>query len=135
MIKNAPYKFVEFQNITVKTTVGNQVDKFFSSKTGKYEYVNTQDSLIKQKVILSKDDLLYLHRKAAELGFWNWPEKMIGDTSGKSPRYYIEYDYERKKKVIEVDAMFQDDMKLKEASLELIKTIDLVIRDAADKGQ
>lgn len=135
MIKNAPYKFVEFENLTIKTMVGGQVDKSFSSKTGDYQYTNTSDSLIKKKVKLSKDDLLYLHRKAADLGFWNWPKEMIGDTSGNSPRYYIEYDYERKKKIIEVDAAYQGDIKLKEASLELIKTIDLAISDAADRGR
>ncbi len=135
MIKNAPYKFVEFENLSLKASVGGQLDKSFSSKTGNYEYINTSDSLIRQKVKLSKDDLLYLHRKAADLGFWNWPEEMIGDTSGKSPRYYIEYEYERKKKIVEVDAAYQGDMRLKEASLELIKTIDLAISDAADRGR
>lgn len=133
MIRNAPFKFSELENITIKAESGNHLDNVFSTKNQQYEYVNTNDSLIKKKVILTKDDLLYLHRKAADIGFWNMPEKMIGDTSGKSPRYILEYDYQRKKKVMEIDAAYNGDMKLKDAALELIKTVNSVIKDASDK--
>lgn len=132
MIKNAPYKFSEFENITLKAGLGSNFDKTFSSKTQQYQYLNSQDSLIKQKVKLSKDDLLYLHRKAAELGFWNWPEQMVGDTSGKSPRYMLEYDYQRKKKVIYIDGAYDANIKLRDAALELVKTVNTAIEDAAD---
>ncbi len=134
MIKNAPYKFVELENISIKTSVGGHLDKTFSSKTGDLQYINNQDSLVKQNVKLSKDDLLYLHRRAAELGFWNMPEDMIGDTSAKSPRYIVEYNYQRKTKVIKLDGAFNGDPKLKDAALELIKTIDKSINVAADRN-
>lgn len=133
MIKNAPYKFSEFENITLKAGLGDDFDKTFSSKTKEYQYLNSKDSVVKQKVKLSKDDLLFLHRKAAELGFWDWPEKMIGDTSGKSPRYMLEYDYQRKKKVIYLDAAYEGNIKLRDAALELIKTVNTAVEDAADK--
>ena len=135
MIKNAPFKFVELENITIKAGTGGQFDKTFSSKTGEYQYVNNQDSLVKQKVTLSKDDLLYLHRKAVDLGFWNMSKEMIGDTSGKSPRYFIEYDYQRKSKIVEIDAAYNGDLKVKDAALELIKTINKTIDVAADKSR
>ncbi|WP_017259190.1 hypothetical protein [Pedobacter arcticus] len=135
MIKNAPFKFAEFENITIKAGSGGYFDKIFSSKTGDYEYINNQDSLVKQKVKLSKDDLLYLHRKAVDLGFWNMSKDMIADTSGKSPRYFIEYDYQRKKKIVEIDAAYNGDMKVKGAALELIETINKTINIAADKNK
>jgi len=133
MVKNAPYKFTEFENITLKAGLGNNFDKTFSSKTMEYQYVNQRDSVIKMKVKISKDDLLYLHRKASDLGFWNWPEKMIGDTSGKSPRYLLEFDYQRKSKTIIIDAAYSSNDKLKDAALELVKTVDKTIEIAADK--
>jgi hypothetical protein len=133
MIKNAPYKFVEFQGLSVKSGLGTHYDKTYSSETQKYQYLNNSDSTINQKVKLSKDDLLYVHRKAAELGLWNWPEKMLGDTTGKVPRYYLELDYQRKKKVIEIDADYNENPKLRDAALELIKTVDGVVEDAADR--
>lgn len=135
MIKNAPFKFSEFENITLKAEVGNHLDKSFDSKSGDYQYLNTRDSLIKMNVKMTKDDLLYLHRKAVDLGFWNWPEEMIGDTSGRAPRYTIAYHYQRKSKTVTVDAAYEADPKLKGASLELIKTINTAIADAADRGR
>lgn len=133
MIKNAPFKFTEFENITIKASTGGNLEKSFSSKTGNYQYINNQDSLIDKKVKLSKDDLLYLHRKAVDLGFWNMEKEMLGDTSGRSPRYYIEYDYQRKKKIVEIDAAYNGDMKVKDAALELIKTINKTIELASDR--
>jgi hypothetical protein len=133
MVKNAPYKFAEFESITLKAGLGSNYDKIYNSKSQIYQYTNANDSVIKSKVKLSKDDLLYLHRKAAELGFWNWPQKMVGDTSGKSPRYFIEYQYQRKSKIMEIDGSYDGSAKLKDAALELTKTIDKIIQDADEK--
>ena len=91
--------------------------------------------MIQRKVKLSKDDLLYLYREAAELGFWNWPEKMIGDTSLKTPRYFLEFDYKEKSKTIEIDGAYNEKIKLRDAALELVKTVDTAIQDAADRGK
>jgi hypothetical protein len=132
MVKNAPYKFAEFENITLKESVGNNFNKIYSSKSQQFQFLNTRDSLVKSKVKLSKDDLLFLHRKAAELGFWNWPSKMIGDPSGKSPRFYLQFDYERKSKIIEIDAAYEENIKLRDAAIELAKTVDKAILDADD---
>jgi hypothetical protein len=132
MVKNAPYKFAEFEGLKVKSGLGTHYDKTYSSKTQQYQYLNTRDSSIKMKVKLSKDDLLYVHRKAAELGLWSWPEKMLSDSTGKVPRYYLEFDYQHKKKVIEIDADYNKNIKLRDAAMELIKTVDGVIEDAAD---
>lgn len=132
MVKNAPYKFSEIENITLKEGIGNQYDKIYSSKSQVFQYLTVKDSLVKSKVKLSKDDMLYLHRKAAELGFWDWPEKMLGDSSGNTPRYYLEFDYQRKKKIIIIDASYDKNIKLRDAALELTKTVDKVILDADD---
>ena len=132
MVKNAPYKFSEIENITLKEGIGNQYDKIYSSKSQVFQYLTVKDSLVKSKVKLSKDDMLYLHRKAAELGFWDWPEKMLGDSSSNIPRYYLEFDYQRKKKIIIIDASYDKNIKLRDAALELTKTVDKVILDADD---
>ena len=132
MVKNAPYKFSEIENITLKEGIGNQYDKIYSSKSQVFQYLTVKDSLVKSKVKLSKDDMLYLHRKAAELGFWDWPEKMLGDSSSNTPRYYLEFDYQRKKKIIIIDASYDKNIKLRDAALELTKTVDKVILDADD---
>jgi hypothetical protein len=132
MVKNAPYKFSEIENITLKQGIGSQYDKIYSSKSQEFQYLTSRDSVVKAKVKLSKDDMLFLHRKAAELGFWDWPEKMLGDTTLKSPRYYLEFDYQRKKKIIVIDASYDENIKLRDAALELAKTVDKAIQDADD---
>ena len=132
MVKNAPYKFSEIENITLKEGIGDKYDKIYSSKSQVFQYLTVKDSLVKSKVKLSKDDMLYLHRKAAELGFWDWPEKMLGDSSSNSPRYYLEFDYQRKKKIIIIDASYDKNIKLRDAALELTKTVDKAILDADD---
>ena len=129
MIKNAPYKFTEFEYIILKAGIGEKYEKIYNSKSQDYQYINLSDSLVQKKVKLNKDDLLYLHRKAAELGFWDWPSEMLGKKED-SPRYYLEFAYQRKKKVIELDADFNENQKLKDAALQLIKTVEKSIDEA-----
>lgn len=133
MIKNAPYKFSDLESITLKAGDGARYEKEYNSKTRELQYLNIHDSLVKAKVKLSKDELLVLHRKAAELGFWDWPEKMLGDTSKPAPRYYLEFSYLRKNKVIEINATYNDNQKLKDAALQLIKIVDKTIEDASER--
>ncbi|MBU0697087.1 MAG: hypothetical protein KKE39_11290 [Bacteroidetes bacterium] len=133
MIKNAPYKFSEFKSITMKSGIGNHYDKIYTSTNEKFQYLNGNDSLITHKLKLSKDDLLYLHRRAADIGMWDMPTKMLSDTTNTAPKYYIELDYERKKKIIEFDAAFNGNPKLKDAAIELVKTVEKVIETADEK--
>ncbi len=133
MVKNAPYKFVEFNGIVLKAGDGNNYEKIYNSQTRVYQYKNQNDSTLKTTVKLTKDDLLYLHHKAVELGFWNWPAKMLGPDSLTSPRYYLEYDYKNKKKIIEIDGSYNFNDKLKAAALQLIKAVDQNITDAEDR--
>ena len=139
VFKNAPYKFSEFDSITFQYGPGadSLVNKY-SSKTGEYQYVDTRDSIIKMNLHLPKEELLYLHRKAADLGFWNFPNVEIGDTTirhnGMRPlRYIIEFKYKRKTKKVIYDQSFNGDFRLKDANERLIKEIKLVL--AKEEGR
>lgn len=133
MVKNAPYKFAEFESVVLKAGLGDNYQKLYDSKSQEYQYITLSDSVIHKKVKMSKDELLYLHRKAAELGFWDWPSDMLADTTGTAPRYYLEYKYQRKNKVIELDAAYHANPKLKDAALQLIKIVDQMIADASER--
>ncbi len=139
MIKNAPYKFSEFESIKFKYGLGDNLVNQYDSKTGNYQYLNERDSLIKTNVKLSKDELLYLHRKAAEQGFWDFPEVFYNkgerDKKNNSPHYYIEYNYDRKSKHVLFNADYSDNQKLGDAARQLVKEITNVINDAQDKGK
>ncbi len=139
MIKNAPYKFTEFESLTFKYGLDDSLINQYDSKTGNYQYVNDRDSLVKAHVKISKDDLLYLHRKAADLGFWDFPEQIIPSDktakTSKSPRYYLEFKYKRKTKHILFDLNYTDDPKLKDAARVLIEQVNRTINDAEDRGR
>ncbi|WP_423148304.1 hypothetical protein [Rubrolithibacter danxiaensis] len=139
MIKNAPYKFSEFESITFKYGLGDSLINQYDSKTGNYQYLNEKDSLIKTKVKLSKDDLLYLHRKAVDLGFWDFPEQILpskyAGSSPNSPHYYLEFNYERKSKHMLFDVNYDKNQKLKDAARMLIEEVSRTINDAQDRGK
>lgn len=135
MIKNAPYKFSEMESVTLKYGLGDSLVNQYDSKTGIYQYVNDQDSLVQANVKLSKDDLLYLHRKAVDLGFWNFPQDMRvqGNKHPNTPRYYLEYKYQRKSKILYFDLDYQGNDKLKNAAKSLIEIVSQTVNDAEDK--
>jgi hypothetical protein len=139
MIKNAPYKFSEFESLSLKYGLGTDLVNQYNSKTGEYQYINERDSLVKTKVKLTKDDLLYLHRKAADLGFWNFPERIEGRKDPKhpisSPHYYLEYKYKRKDKHMLFDLNYSDDPKLREAAKTLVDEVSKTIIDAEQRGK
>ena len=134
MVKNAPYKYSEFESLRFEYGYRDSLRNKFYSKTGDYQYVNKRDSLVKMKLKLTDDDLLYLHRKAAELGFWDFPpNETIDDTTVRSPRYLIEFTYKRKTKRVIFDAAFNSDEKLKDANERLIKEIKSRLIDAESR--
>ena len=138
VLKNAPYKFAEFKSFVYKYGNGDSLVNTYNSVTGEYHYLNKRDSLIKTTLFLSKNDLLYLHRKASDLGFWDFPSVEMGNDSAKfqgakPPHYYIEFNYQRKSKNVLFDAAFDGDIRLRDANEQLIKEINHVLAAAEDR--
>jgi hypothetical protein len=126
MIKNAPYRFSDFDSMSIQYGPVDSLVNKYDSKTGNYQYVNRRDSLIKMHLRLTNDDLLYLHRKAADLGFWDFPSNEVADSvkaKNKSIRYVIEFKYKKKSKRVVFDSQFVGDPKLVDANITLIKEI------------
>lgn len=136
VLKNAPYKFTEFDSIVFQYGDRDSMLNKYNSKTGDYQYLNNRDSLVKKHLNLNQKDLLYLHRKAADLGFWDFPADEIGDsvkTGNKPPRYIIEFKYQRKSKKVVFDANFDGDPRLVDANQRLVKEILQVLAGAEKK--
>lgn len=124
MVKNAPYKFAEFESLKLEYGYNDSLLNKYNSATGDYQFVNRRDSVVKMHMNLSKDDLLYLHRKAAELGYWDFPaNETKQDPKERSMRYIIEFKYKRKTKRVVFDDAFNGNDKLKDANERLIKEI------------
>ncbi len=138
MVKNAPYKFSEFESMTFKYGLGDNMVNQYDSRTARYQYLNDKDSLVQKQVKLTKDDLLYLHRKAAEYGFWDFPSEMKGPalTPGQSsPHYYLEFKYQRKSKKVMFDLNYNGNPKLKDAVRQLIEIVSKTINTAEERGK
>src|SRR5271155_2178468 len=100
VFKNAPYKFSEFKSFTYKFGTRDSLVNQYNSLTGEYQYLNKNDSLIKTRIFLTKNELLDLHHKATDLGFWDFPSNELNtDTTNlngaKPPRYSMEFNYQR----------------------------------------
>lgn len=136
MLKNAPYRFADFESFTLKYGMGTNLINQYDSKTGYYQYENTSDSLIKTHVKLNKDDLLYLHRKAAELGFWNMPDVIeSGDTTRTTPHYYLEFKYKEKSKKMLFDLNYTEKERLRAAAKSLIDEVSNKVNEAEDRAK
>ena len=136
MVKNAPYKFTEFKELTFKYGERKNLLNSYNSRTQEYKYLNSNDSLVVKKVKLTDKDLLYLHRKAADLGFWNFPENLEGpsaETGAPVAHYYIEFKYQRKTKHIDFDADYAGKPELSDAAKRLISEIDKIIKTAESR--
>lgn len=129
MIKNAPYKFAEFDHMSIQYGTGDSLLNKYNSRTGEYQYLTKNNQLKKVHLHLSNGDFLYLHRKAALLGFWDFPvnETLNADTvkaaSPKTARYIVEFGYKRKTKRVVFDNNFDGDPKLIDANQQLIREI------------
>ncbi|OOQ62293.1 hypothetical protein BC343_02015 [Mucilaginibacter pedocola] len=131
MVKNAPYKFSEFNYVSLEFGYRDSLLNKYNSQTGEYQYVNKKDSVIKMHMRLNEADLLYLHRKAADLGFWDFPTNELGSDSAKHvARYIITFSYKRKTKKVTFDANYDGPEKLVDANERLIKEIQKKLDEA-----
>ncbi|SEK51968.1 hypothetical protein SAMN05661044_00437 [Olivibacter domesticus] len=137
MIKNAPFRFADFESIEFNYGATANMNNKFDSKTSKYQYVNKRDSLIQTSLKLRKDDLLYLHRKATEYGFWNFPDEMIStgvvDTAKNNVRFFLKFNYKEKSKQMLFDTDFKGDPKLYDAAKTMVAEVQRVLNDAEDR--
>jgi len=137
MIKNAPYRSYELESIVFKYGQGNNLINQFDSRTGKYQFLNTSDSLVSTTVRLNKNDLIYIHHKAAALGFWNFPDDMTQaddpEDSKKSTHYFLEFNYKEKSKKVLLDVNFNGNPKLHDSAKSLIEEIQRLLNDAQDR--
>ena len=131
MVKNAPYRFADFQYLRFEYGLNDSLVNKYNSKTGAYQYTTKSGKLKQLNMQLSKDNLLYLHRKAADLGFCNFPEvEKNTETSNKETKtmhYLIEFVYKDKIKKVLFDQDFDGDVQLKDANMRLIKEIQSVL--------
>ena len=130
MIKNAPFRFTDFESISMTYGFPDSMLNHYDSKTHEYQFLTKDGQLIKDSLTLRKDDLLYLHRKAQELGFWNVDDDMTTPETQrkegeKIPRYELTFKYKEKSKTVILDPDYPGPVKMVEAART---TVDEVLR-------
>ncbi|MBC7567639.1 MAG: hypothetical protein H7223_11830 [Pedobacter sp.] len=137
MLRNAKYRSTEFVSLQFKWGVGAILQNTYDSSTGNYQYVDTRDSLIKTNVKLRKNDIIYLHNKANELGLWNFPEVIANEgedlKSNKVLRYEIRFNYKRKSKKVIYMTNYTEMPKLRNVAGQMQKLITQSINDAEER--
>lgn len=132
IIQNAPFRKADFVSMQFSYGLKDTLENKYDSKTGVYQYVNNRDSVITKKVFLKSDDILYMHRKANEIGLWNFPDT-IGQKSAKSkavPRYDITFNYKEKSKHVVIYGDFDGNPKLLDAAVQMRKVIQETLNQA-----
>jgi len=139
MLQNAPFRFADFERIVLRYGEGDHLANHFDTSTGIFTYIDRRDSVATDTLRMRKDDLLYLHRKATELGFWNLPTDMTGpasdapdSTKGEgtpAARFVLEYHYLEKSKVVTYDTDFEGNPKMKDAARSVIDEVRRVMSD------
>lgn len=135
IIRNAPYRFADFESIELTYGLPDEMVNTYNSKTGVYQYLTRDNKLMKDTVRMKKDDLLYLHRKAMELGFWNVDNDMTtkrasADEGKEVPRYILKYTYKEKSKEVVLDSDFPGTPKMKDAAKSTIDAVISMIAEA-----
>lgn len=132
IIQNAPFRKADFVSMQFSYGLKNPLENNYDSKTGIYNYVNNKDAVVTKKVMLNSDDILYMHRKANEIGLWNFPDT-IGRKSDKSkmvPRYDITFNYKEKSKHVVIYGDFDGNPRLLDAAVQMRKVIQETLTQA-----
>ncbi|WP_240904774.1 hypothetical protein [Sphingobacterium sp. SGR-19] len=128
MVKNAPFRYSDFEYISIQYGSRDSMLNSYNSATQDYQYLNRENEIVKKKLKLTSDDLLFLHRKAMEMGFWNVDNDMTthraDSLEGRMvPRYILEYKYKEKGKTVTMDADYPGNQKMMDAAKTTIETV------------
>jgi len=138
IFEDSPYELTEFKSFVFKYGVRDSMVNTYNSATGEYQYLNNRDSLIKTHLYLNRSEILYLHHKAGELGFWDFPSNELSkDTTilgGVKPlRYLMQFNYQQKSKTVLFETSYDGSENLRAANSKMIKEIEKVLAEAEDR--
>lgn len=133
IIRNAPFQEKDFVSLEYKWGTGEQLENSYNSATGKFEYVNKNDSLIKTNIKLTTRDIKYLDSIADVQGFWNLPDVVANSEADlkdpKKLRYFIKFTYKKKAKEVTYFPNFTGAERMKGAVSKVQKEIELTLID------
>ncbi|RYG22350.1 MAG: hypothetical protein EOO07_00090 [Chitinophagaceae bacterium] len=130
-LKKAPYPVANFESFSFKWGSGGRLENSYSSATGDYSYLNNRDSLIRTHVKLRANEIIFIHNKINELGFWTL-QPQIGKEkpNSKAPFYELAFTYKEKSKKIKVYSDFDENPLLLDSAMKIITMVQKAIDEA-----
>jgi len=130
-LKKAPYAVADFQSFTYKWGIAKPLENTYSSVNGDYQYLNHKDSLIKTNVKLRANDIIFIHNKINELGFWNLPNAIGKRTvNTKAPVYELQFNYREKSKKMTIYSDFEENLSQLDSAMRIKSLVQRVIDEA-----
>lgn len=130
-LKKAPYPVSNFESFTYKWGTGDRLENSYSSANGDYCYLNNRDSLIKTNVKLHANEIIFIHNKINELGFWSLQEK-IGEKKPNSNAtvYKLQFNYKEKSKTITIYSDFDENPLLLDSGMQIMTMVQRAIDES-----
>lgn len=133
-LKKAPSGLNEFQSFTYSWGIQDTLENSYSSIDGSYQYLDKNDSLIRSSVKLRSNDVIFLHNRINELGFWTLPSNLgVADSDKKVLRYEIEFRYKNRNKKIVVYSNYSENLQLLDSVNQVRNLVQEVINDAESR--
>lgn len=136
-LKQGPYSASNFVAVSYKWGVGDTLLNSYNSETGDYQYLDNRDSLIKTKVKLRANNIIFIHSKANELDLWRLPAVIANKNadlkSDKVLRYEMVFKYEGQTKKIIYLTDYDENQAIALAADELQNTIKKTIDEVEDR--
>lgn len=130
-LKKAPYEVANFESFTFKWGVGDSLENFYSSANGDYQYLNHRDSLIRTHIKLRANDIILIHNKINEFGFWNFPNTIGKPSSNpKAVVYELQFNYTEKSKKLVIYSDFDENPQLLDSAMQIKNIVQRTIDEA-----
>jgi hypothetical protein len=130
-LKQEKYPASSFISLSYKWGVGDTLVNEYNSLSGKYQYLNNRDQLIKTNLKLNINSIIFLHSKANELEFWSLPNVIANSNaylkSNKVLRYEIIFNYEQLSKKIIFLTDYDQNAEIANRASSLQKIIEQII--------
>jgi len=133
-LKRGPFEPSTFVSLSYKWGVGDTLVNSYNSVTGDYQYLDNKDSLVRTKVKLNANNIIFLHSRANEIDLWTLPDVIANPNanlkSDKVLRYEMVFNYEQKTKKIIFMTDYDENINIATAAEKLQQLIVQTIEDA-----
>lgn len=135
--QKGPFYASELVSIEYKWGLGDTLVNRYNSATGNYQYLDNRDSLIRKKLKLRANNIIFIHSRANEINLWSLPSLIANKNANLKTnqvlRYEITFNYETKVKKITYLTDYDEDMAVLDRVNQLQQTIKSTIDEVEDR--